>query len=66
VLPGQCCHTSEGAVIWEHGKMLDSLTQRKLKRPGGKKIASVPLHSSYIPHKVMQDSTAALQSEDSI
>jgi len=30
-----------------------------------KKSASLPVHPPWIPHKVMQDSTGAVQSEDS-
>jgi len=29
VLPGQCCHTPEGAAIREHGNILDSLIDRE-------------------------------------
>jgi hypothetical protein len=31
------------------------------QRPGEKKSVSVPIHSAQIPHKVKQDSTAAIQ-----
>jgi len=50
VLPGQCCHTPEGAVIREHGKMLDSRTDRENRRNvEEKKFASVPFmhHESH-------------------
>jgi len=46
VLPGQCCHTPEGAVIHEHGKMSFSWTNRENGRYMEKKKAvSVSVHS---------------------
>jgi hypothetical protein len=42
MLPGECCHTPEGAVIREHGKMLDSWTDRKLMGPGDKNLLQCP------------------------
>jgi hypothetical protein len=45
MLPGQCCHTTEGAVVREHGKMLDSCKERENGRDMEKKNTSVPVHS---------------------
>ena len=43
MLPGQCCHTPEGTVIREQGKMLDLWTE-KTDKTWRKKITSVPVH----------------------
>jgi len=45
VLPGQCCHTPEGAVIREHGKWLIHEQTEKSEKTWRKKSVSVPVHS---------------------
>ena len=55
----------EGAVKREHGNVLDSWTDRENWTALEKEISFSAVHSPQIPHKMMQHSTAAIQSANS-